>query len=344
MLRNSIDRALKKIDSKWTAKRFSVQELNYLKELLNTDLPLKTCLKLIETEGNRKIIDSFIKRLEQGEMIEESVFEYMPLSISIYIKDLIRSLSLKEALNLAMEFERRRNSRLKKLQKELVYPVILLFMSMTGLFLFDRYGLNSIVSLLKQFNTGTGTFGLFRNMLRFMVYVLYFGFIVLSLLFLYFKKPKRIVMLYVMLCRFKTFNTVKSYYSAELISMMLICRKAGFHTRETLDILRSLSSCPVTAFLSFHLNRRLEEGDSFKEASDQIYFDDSLKRFIGVAAYSLNYDALMENYSELQMKKVEDRIHFYTRTAQAVSYGMIGFAIVFIYQVLFLPMQALINF
>ena len=60
MLRNSIDRALKKIDSKWTAKRFSVQELNYLKELLNTDLPLKTCLKLIETEGNRKIIDSFI--------------------------------------------------------------------------------------------------------------------------------------------------------------------------------------------------------------------------------------------------------------------------------------------
>ena len=226
-------------------------------------------------------------------MIEESVFEYMPLSISIYIKDLIRSLSLKEALNLAMEFERRRNSRLKKLQKELVYPVILLFISMTGLFLFDRYGLNSIVSLLKQFNTGTGSFGLFRNMLRFMVYVLYFGFIVLSLLFLYFKKPKRIVMLYVMLCRFKTFNTVKSYYSAELISMMLICRKAGFHTRETLDILRSLSSCPVTAFLSFHLNRRLEEGDSFKEASDQIYFDDSLKRFIGVAAYSLNYDALM---------------------------------------------------
>ena len=142
----------------------------------------------------------------------------------------------------------------QKLQKELVYPVILLFMSMTGLFLFDRYGLNSIVSLLKQFNTGTGSFGLFRNMLRFMVYVLYFGFIVLSLLFLYFKKPKRIVMLYVMLCRFKTFNTVKSYYSAELISMMLICRKAGFHTRETLDILRSLSSCPVTAFLSFHLN------------------------------------------------------------------------------------------
>ena len=52
----------------------------------------------------------------------------------------------------------------------------------------------------------------------------------------------------------------------------------------------------------------------------------------------------MENYSELQMKKVEDRIHFYTRTVQAVSYGMIGFAIVFIYQVLFLPMQALINF
>ena len=66
MLRNSIDRVLKKIDSKWTAKRFSVQELNYLKELLNTDLPLKTCLKLIETEGNRKIIDSFIKRLERN--------------------------------------------------------------------------------------------------------------------------------------------------------------------------------------------------------------------------------------------------------------------------------------
>ncbi|MGN1405317.1 MAG: type II secretion system F family protein [Erysipelotrichaceae bacterium] len=344
MLRNSIDRVLKKIASRWTVKHFSVQELNYLSELLNTDLPLKTCLKLIESDNNQKIISSFILRLEQGELIEEIIGDYLPVSISAYIKDLVKSLSLKEALNLALQFEHRRSSSLKKLQKELVYPIVLLFASMTGLFLFDRYGLNSIISLLRQFNTGIGSFVFFRSLLRVMVYVLYVGFIICSLLFLYFRKPKRIVMLYVLISKYKAFNIVKSYFSAELVSMMLICRKAGFHTKQTLDILRSLSSVPVTAFLSFHLSKKLEEGKSLKEAFDQSYFDDSLKRFTGVAAYSLNYDALMANYSELQMKKVEDRIHFYTKIVQSVSYAMIGFAIVFIYQVLFLPMQALINF
>lgn len=344
MLRNSTDRVLRKIDLKWKTKCFSMQEVIYLNELLNTDLPLKTCLKLIESEDNKKTIDSFIQRLEQGELIEEIINEYLPHSVSVYIKDLVKSLSLKEAVDLALKFEIRRSSALKKLRKELVYPIVLLFVSMSGLFLFDHYGLNSIISLLKQFNTGTGSFGLFRNVLRVMVYILYGGFIVLSLLFLYFKQPKRIVMLYVLLSKFRAFNIVKSYFSAEFVSMMLICKKAGFHTKETLDILRSLSSSPITAFLSFHLSKRLEEGTSLKEACDQIYFDESLNRFTAVAAYSLNYDALMNNYSELQMKKVEDRIHFYTRIVQSVSYAMIGFAIVFIYQVLFLPMQALINF
>ena len=77
-------------------KTFSIQELDYLNELLASGLPLQTCLNLIEDKRNNKIIKIISKKLNEGKIIEEIIFEYIPTNIKVYLKGLINKLSFKE--------------------------------------------------------------------------------------------------------------------------------------------------------------------------------------------------------------------------------------------------------
>ena len=91
-------------------KTFSIQELDYLNELLASGLPLQTCLNLIEDKRNNKIIKIISKKLNEGKIIEEIIFEYIPTNIKVYLKGLINKLSFKESLHLSLQFYRRKNN------------------------------------------------------------------------------------------------------------------------------------------------------------------------------------------------------------------------------------------
>ena len=85
-------------------KTFSIQELDYLNELLASGLPLQTCLNFIEDKRNNKIIKIISKKLNEGKIIEEIIFEYIPTNIKVYLKGLINKLSFKESLHLSLQF------------------------------------------------------------------------------------------------------------------------------------------------------------------------------------------------------------------------------------------------
>ena len=89
---------------------FTIQELTYLNELLSSDLPLKTCLTLIEEKRNKKIIASIIKKLSEGKLIEEVILQYLQADIKVYLGGLINKLSFKQSLYLALEFYKRKRN------------------------------------------------------------------------------------------------------------------------------------------------------------------------------------------------------------------------------------------
>lgn len=323
---------------------FTIQELTYLNELLSSDLPLKTCLTLIEEKRNKKIIASIIKKLSEGKLIEEVILQYLQADIKVYLGGLINKLSFKQSLYLALEFYKRKRNNFKTLQKNLSYPLILLFGCLSALFLFDKYGLNTIVSLLKGLNVELGVFKFFRYLLRIIVYVVYFGFILLAIAYLYFKNPKRVGVFYIFISKYSLAKYLKMYYCCEFMEFYNICKRAGYNSKDTLEILRSLKDNPVISLLSYHLSMKLLEGESLHNASCQDYFDPLLSRFLLLGSYAKNFSEIVDNYISLTRNKIENMIKFSTSFVQLSSYLMIGFAVIFIYQVMFLPMQAIVKF
>lgn len=335
---------LKKIIKRNKKSFIKIEELFYLNELLQSDLPLKACLNLITNKQNEKLISDLLVKLEKGSLIEEIIDDYLPKEISAYMKNLLVSLSFKESLTLALSFYNKNKENAVALRKAISYPIVLLFISLTALYLFDSYGLDSILNLMKSFNASTGGFIFLRIILKILVYFFYFSFIVISIIFLIFINDKRITLFYIILSKYLPNSIIKIYFTEDFVSLLVITLNLGYKSKEALEILKRLKNKPVISFLAFHLDDGLLEGKSLTEASKKTYFDETLEKFMNIASYTTNFTGILENYVELANSKIVNSMKRLTTILQLISYAIVGFVIVFIYQVLFLPMQAIISF
>ena len=334
---------LKKLLSKYFSfkKTLRVEELKYLNELLKSDLPLKTCLLLISDNHSRSIIDELIRKMDEGYIIENIISDYLPQDIYPYMTNLLKSLTFSKSLELALKFSDKARENARYITNALAYPIGLLFVSVTGLYLFDAFGLDSIMDMLKSFEINFGVINILRIVLRIFIRVFYFLFILVSLLFLYFRSDKRISIAYIVMCKYFPIEFVKIYFTEEFMSLFVLMSSLGYKTKEIIDILKGLRNKPIVSLLSFHLDDRLMKGESFINASKQQYLDDTLSKFINISIYSKNFIGILNNYLELSRMKIENKARFFTKVIQMASYIFIGFVIIFIYQVLFLPMQAI---
>ena len=335
---------LKKIETYFKPKVISIEDLKYLNELLKSNLPLKSCMALIQTDNNSKVFQEITKRLDKGELIEKIIKDYLNKDIGMYMSNLLKNLSFSNSLELALSFHDKNKENMKFLEKSIAYPIILLFISLSALFLFDNYGLDSILNLMKSFNTDITTYSILRAIMRFMVYAFYILFIIVSLIILIFIKPKRITMFYLLMNKYLPNNFLKIYYTEEFVSLLIITLKLGYKTKDALTILKSLINKPLVSFMAYHLDDYLLEGASLKEASKQKYYDETFSKFVNIASYTTNFVKILESYVELARNKIKNKMKLYTTILQLSSYVVIGFVIVFIYQILFLPMQAITSF
>ena len=89
------------------------------------------------------------------------------------------------------------------------------------------------------------------------------------------------------------------------------------------------------------MDESLLEGETLKEAAAKKYYDSSLSRFIKIANYSNDFSLIISSYVKLAKEKIRRRMKRYTFTIQLFTYIFIGAIIIFIYQILFMPMQAI---
>lgn len=335
---------LKKIINRFKKSTISIDELYYLDEILKTDLPLKTSLLLICNKANEALIDSLIIELDKGFLIEEIVNDYLPKEINAYFIYLIKKLSFKDSLHLSLAFYKKSKDNTKALEKAVSYPLILLFLSLTALYLFDSYGLDSVIGLMKSFDVNINLISIMRSFIRIVVYFFYILFIVVSLLILIFINPKRIRLLYIFISKHLSTSVIKTFFTEDFISMLIITLDYGYKTKEALEILKSIKNKPLVCFLASHLDDKLMNGESIKDASNQLYFDAVLTQFVNIASYSKNFTGILNNYVILAKARINNYMKRLTIFLQLGSYLVIGLVIVFIYQVLFLPMQALSNY
>ncbi|MBR2788410.1 MAG: type II secretion system F family protein [Erysipelotrichaceae bacterium] len=322
-------------------KTLSVEDVSYLSKLLNTNMSVGECFTLLENRANKEIFADIRNKLDQGEMIESVIKDHLPKQLKTYVISLLNTLSLSASLSLALKFDQKAQEGQRELINSLAYPLILLFITMTSLYLFDLYGIDSIFTLISTFDADLKLFDSLRLVFRIVINVFYYLVLILFVLSLFFFKPANVIILYIFVSKYLPNSLLNIHYSQEFMALFLICSKAGYKTRQSLEILKAMTSKPVISFLAFHLDESLMEGESLKEATRKNYYDSSLSRFIKIANYTNEFSEVIGSYVELSRERIRRRIKRYTSALQMMTYIFIGLIIIFIYQILFMPMQAI---
>lgn len=322
-------------------KKISIDDLTYLNELLSSDISFNHALELLENKNNKEIFIDIKNRLAKGELVESIIINYLPKSISAYMEPLLNTLSFQMSLDLSLRFYEKHKSGTDSLLLKIAYPCILLFVTITALYLFDLYGLDSIFSIVSSFDQGLKLYSNIRLLFRIVIQTIYYLMILIILLSLYFSRPSKMAYLYLFLSKYFPNSLISTYYSEEFVSLLLICVNRGYGSKQSLQILKKMKNKPVISLMSFHLEESLLKGETLNEATKQKYFDNSLSRFIKIANFSKDFKTILEAFVQLSRVKINRKMKQYSQTIQLFTYSFIGLIIVFIYQILFLPMQSI---
>lgn len=329
---------LKKIFYK---QELSIEDLSYISKLVDTNISLYQTLELLKNKKNEKIFIAINKALKEGKMIEEIIGTYLSSQIKDYMLPLLKTLPFSKALSLSLEFYEKHKQNQNKILDQIAYPCILLFVTMSVLYLFDLYGMDTIFNLISSFNANIELYTSLRIVFRIMITIMYYSMLIVTLLLIIYMQPKRITILYVFLSKYFPNSLINTYYSEEFVSLLLICVNNGYKTKQALEILKSMKSKPIVSFLAFHMDESLLEGETLKQAAKKNYYDLSLSRFIKIANYTNEFSKMLESFTLLAREKITKMMKKYTLTIQISTYAFIGAIIMFIYLILFIPMQAI---
>ena len=325
--------------SRFSENEISAEDLSYLAKLLETGLSLNECFSLLKTRKNEAIFVAIRSRLDEGEVIEKAIEDYLPKKIRSYVVPLLKSLPLASCLSLSLDFYKMSEESRKKLFSQVAYPLILLFISVTALYLFDLYGIDAIFSLIFSFEENIGIYKDFRILFRVVANFFYYGILLFFFLLFLFSRKDRIILLYIFVSEHFPNSFLNIYYSKEFMSLLLACLERGYSTRESMEILKTMKSKPIISFLAYHMDESLMEGETLKEAAGKNYYDTSLARFIKIANYANDFSSVISSYICLAQEKLNRRMKRYTLTIQIFTYAFIGAVVIFIYQILFMPMR-----
>lgn len=328
----------------WIKEVISLDDWRAIHTLIKTNLPLQECLALLINKGNKKLFERILQALKAGQRIDEAVLPYLDKRLKSAFSSFIQVLTFEKALEMSLEIYDYDQKRQKQLRKDLVYPGLLFIFSLLGLYLFDTFGLDAIFNILVSFAVDIGAFYIFRLLIRLFIYSIFVILIICGLIFLFFKHPGRIVILYILVSRYFPDSLWQLYYSQNFIALFALCGELGYKTKETLAILKSMREKPLISFLAYHVDEAFMKGEGMAEALDNPYLDSRLQSFMKMAVVSLNFDKLLRRYVEVCAMDMERRIKKYTRIVQFSIYILIGVMLIFIYQVLFLPIQAIGQF
>ncbi len=325
-------------------KFFSVEDLDALNKLLRVNLPLKDALAIIKTHKNGTNVEEIVKRLDRGEMIETIFGDYLIKEIRHYFKVFIHYLTLLDALGLSLKIYKTEHELKHHVYKELTYPVCLLVFTLVGIYLFNAYCFEGLMNSLNQFNIDFHELLVFKEVLDIAINALMILILIVLVGFMYFSRPKRLVFAYVLLNKYFPKATYKEYLSSRFILYFDACYETGIKTKETITLLKAIKNQPLISFLAFHIDEDLLKGEEMEEALHSPYIDERLSRYIKIARYSDDLGEMLKIYYDDFKIRFAHKCQSFSKAIQLSSYILIGIVIIFVYQILFIPMEIIGGF
>lgn len=323
---------------------FKLEELEAIAGLLNAGLSINDALCIIKNKYNRLIINELENRLMLGDSIEKIFTDYLNKEYHAYFKAFISYLSFSDSLTLLLSIKAKEVANKEKTLKELTYPLMMLLGVMIAVILFNGFCFDALIDTMSVFRKDLSYLVIFKEIIDILIHLIIVISLIVLLLIIYFTRRKRIVLSYVLLQKYCPRSMIKEYLSSIFITYYLECLKLGIKTKDSIEILKTFKHQPLISFLAFHIDEAFLSGKDMKEAMKNPYLDARLSRFINIAIYSNDIERMLETY----LRNFELRFNRYcqhiAKSIQLFSYLTIGIVIIFIYQILFIPMSIIGGF
>ena len=82
--------------------RYSINDIKFLSKLIDTKMPIKTCLDIISSSKTKGISNDISKKLDEGELFEDIISDYVPKDISKYFEKLIKLLGFNKTIDISL--------------------------------------------------------------------------------------------------------------------------------------------------------------------------------------------------------------------------------------------------
>ncbi len=319
----------------------SKEDCQGIVQLMDSGFSFLDAMILLESRKNAEVFKRIKDELTRGEEMISVIKKYCPKIYQDKFYSFISFLPLKDSLALCVKLHKEEEKQRKDIQKELGYPLLMFFATLVGLYLFVQLCFPLLIQLMSDFGTNSQGILEIRNLFLLLLKIVIGLFLILTGALIVMMKKNHQVAAYCWIAKIFNLNILKQHVSCQFARYFYHCSHIGCKTKETLTILSQLERQPLVLFISSIMERSLLKGMPMKNAIQSRYIDEGLSRFMVVAMYSSTMGDMLEKYIHLSEIKMRQKIKIFTKLLQLFTYGSIAIIMIFVYQILILPLSVM---
>ena len=300
-------------------------------------------LQILKTKRNERRITHVLEKLEQGQTFKEAFSLLLPHCYRRYFNNFIRYLPVLESMRISGELATHEEKMKQKMMKDMVYPVVMLFVMFIGMYLFNGFVFPQMMTLMTSFEINVSSYYFLRSLIQLLSWLVTILFVVGMLLWVVFQEPNRKCWLYRVLVKYVPDSLMVQKASAEFARYFLECVRVRISTKQTMKILLDMKEKPLVRLIAQELNDALSKGESFEVTLHTPFVEHALQQFFQIALHGSNCEKMLEGYLVMNQQRHIKQVRIFTRSVQLSCYGAIGLILLVVYQILMLPMQMLQN-
>ncbi len=300
-------------------------------------------LQILKTKRNERRITHVLEKLEQGQTFKEAFSLLLPHCYRRYFNNFIRYLPVLESMRISVELASHEEKMKQKMMKDMVYPVVMLFVMFIGMYLFNGFVFPQMMTLMTSFEINVSSYYFLRSLIQLLSWLVTILFVVGMLLWVVFQEPNRKCWLYRVLVKYVPDSLMVQKASAEFARYFLECVRVRISTKQTMKILLDMKEKPLVRLIAQELNDALSKGESFEVTLHTPFVEHALQQFFQIALHGSNCEKMLEGYLVMNQQRHIKQVRIFTRSVQLSCYGAIGLILLVVYQILMLPMQMLQN-
>lgn len=227
----------------------------------------------------------------------------------------------------------------QQLRSQFTYPLILYVIMYFLLGFFAIFLIPTLLSMILLFDLEITSIQIGQTLLKLIFYVFTFlNILVISMIVRYSNKEKLKIFISTNHQRtyFILFKKIITHKFASLYSILV---KYGLSTKQSLEIMKNGSSSYLVSWIALLVTYRLEEGSDFVTSFNDNFLDSHFNQILSLASKNNQLISLLDSYLASNQQIITMYITKVSRIVKMIIYLVLGFLIIFLYQILLTPMS-----